>query len=82
MFTISKLLLDQILFPYFYETVTTRTAIILSVISSYQTADHTKKIFRNFRHFILTIKYTSLEIINGYVTLPVKIHIIITFSFE
>ena len=42
-FTISKLLLDQIIFPFFYYTVTARTEIMFSLISSYETFNHTKQ---------------------------------------
>ena len=55
---------------------------MFSIISSYETVNDTKKNFKNFSDFILTLKYTSLETINDYVTLPVKIYILITFSFQ
>ena len=49
-FIISKLLIDRILFPYFYCTVTTRTEIMFCAMNSYETADHIKKNFRNFNN--------------------------------
>ena len=81
-FTVTELVLDRILCSYFYYTLTTTTKIMFSIISSYETVDHTEEIIRNFRQLSLTVISAILKIFNNDVSLPVKICIVVAFSLK